>query len=194
MHDWLCRSTWSVTVVEIQFISIFSSRKNVHLKFCYNKKKKFCYQVLNLVAKVCYHPKKWISRPAPPSRPVLRVLLWQPPLRQVVPDAIQPPSLWSSSPSFPRHLHPHHSLPYALGFSSRNMPIPLQPTLLHFLGYANITKEHTYALLKIMPSSWEAGVIGKTLTHIFKRQNIHMYLWCCTCRSMLKRTHQELNI
>ena len=58
-----------------------------------------------------------------------------PPLRQVVPDAIQPPPLWSSSPSFPRHLHPHHSLPYVFVFSSRNMPIPLQPTLLHFVGY-----------------------------------------------------------
>ena len=76
-----------------------------------------------------------VSYETPPSRPVLRVLLWQTPLRQVVPDAIQPPPLWSSSPSFPRHLHHHHSLPYAFVFSSRNMPIPLQPTLLHFLGY-----------------------------------------------------------
>ena len=76
-----------------------------------------------------------VSYETPPSRPVLRVLLGQPPLRQVVPDAIQPPPLWSSSPSFPRHLHPHHSLPYVFVFSSRNMPIPLQPTLLHFLGY-----------------------------------------------------------
>ena len=49
-----------------------------------------------------------VSCETPPSRPVLRILLWQPPLRQVVPDAIQPPPLWSSSPSFPRHRHPHH--------------------------------------------------------------------------------------
>ena len=78
-----------------------------------------------------------VSCETPPSRPVMRVLPWQPPLRQVVPDAIQPPPVWYSSPSFPRHLHPHHSLAYVviirLLFS--NMPIPLQPTLLHFLGY-----------------------------------------------------------
>ena len=29
---------------------------------------------------------------------------------QVVPDVIQPHPLWSSSPSFPRHFHPHISL------------------------------------------------------------------------------------
>ena len=42
---------------------------------------------------------------------------------------------WSSSPSFPRHLHRHHSLAYVFVFSSQYMPIPLQPTFLHFLGY-----------------------------------------------------------
>ena len=68
-----------------------------------------------------------VSCETPPSRLVLRVLLWQ--------TLLQPPPLWSSYPSFPRHLHPHHSLPYVFVFSSRNMPIPLQPTLLHFLGY-----------------------------------------------------------
>ena len=66
-----------------------------------------------------------VSCETPPSRPVLRVLLRQPPLRQVVPDVIHPPPLWSSSPSFPRHLHPQYSLPYVFVFSSRNMPIPL---------------------------------------------------------------------
>ena len=43
--------------------------------------------------------------------------------------------LWSSSPSFPRHLHRHHSLAYVFVFSSQYVPIPLQPTFLHFLGY-----------------------------------------------------------
>ena len=69
------------------------------------------------------------------SRPVLRVLPCKFSLPQVVPDAIQPLPLWSSSPSFSRDLHPHHSLAYAFVFSSQYMPIPLQPTLLHFLGY-----------------------------------------------------------
>ena len=58
-----------------------------------------------------------VSCETPPSRPVLRVLLRQPPLRQIVPDVIHPPPLWSSSPSFPRHLHPQYSLPYVFVFS-----------------------------------------------------------------------------
>ena len=70
----------------------------------------------------------------PPYNPILRFLPWQFSLRQGVPDVIQPPPLWSSSPSFPRHLHHHHSLVYVF-FSSHHMPIPLQPTFLHFLGY-----------------------------------------------------------
>ena len=69
----------------------------------------------------------------PPSGPVLRVIPWQFSIWQVVPDVIQPPPLWSSSPSFPRHLH--HSLAYVFVFSSQYTPIPLQRTLLHFLGY-----------------------------------------------------------
>ena len=52
-------------------------------------------------------------------------------LRQVVPDVIQPPPLWSSPPSFLRNLHPHHSLAYVFVFSSQYVPIPLQPTFLH---------------------------------------------------------------
>ena len=40
-----------------------------------------------------------------------------------------------SSPSFPRHLHRHHSLAYVFVFSSQYMHIPLQPTFLYFLGY-----------------------------------------------------------
>ena len=50
-------------------------------------------------------------------------------LRQVVFDVIQPPLLWSSSPSFPRHLHHHHSLAHIFVFSSQYLPIPLQPIL-----------------------------------------------------------------
>ena len=55
-------------------------------------------------------------------------------LRHVVPDVFQPPQLRSSSPSFPRHLHHHHSLAYVFFLSSQYIPIPLQPTFLHFLG------------------------------------------------------------
>ena len=67
-----------------------------------------------------------VSYETPPFSSVLRVLPGQFPLRQVVPDAIQPPPLWSSSPSFPRHLHRHHSLAYVFVFSSQYVPIPLQ--------------------------------------------------------------------
>ena len=56
-------------------------------------------------------------------------------LRQVVPGVVQPPPLRSSSLSFPRHLRHHHSLPYVFVFYSQYMPIPLQSTFLHFLGY-----------------------------------------------------------
>ena len=48
--------------------------------------------------------------------PVLRFLPWQFSLWQVVLDVIQPPLLRSSSPSFPRHLHHHHSLAYVSNF------------------------------------------------------------------------------
>ena len=50
-----------------------------------------------------------VSYETSPSGSVLSVLPGQFSLGQVVPDAIQPPPLWSSSPSFPRHLHRHHS-------------------------------------------------------------------------------------
>ena len=76
-----------------------------------------------------------VSYETPPSSSVLSVLPGQFSLGQVVPDAIQPPPLWSSSPSFPRHLHRHHSLAYVFVFSSQYVPIPLQPTFLYFLGY-----------------------------------------------------------
>ena len=56
-------------------------------------------------------------------------------LRQVVPDAIQPSLLWSSSTFFPRHFHRHHSLAYVFVFSSQYMPILCQRTFLHFLVY-----------------------------------------------------------
>ena len=56
-------------------------------------------------------------------------------LRPIVSDAIQPPPLWSSSPSFPWPLRHHHSLAYVFVFSSQYMPIHLQSTFLHFLGY-----------------------------------------------------------
>ena len=69
-----------------------------------------------------------VSYETPPSSSVLSVLPGQFFLGQVVPDAIQPPPLWSSSPSFPRHLHRHHSLAYVFVFSSQYVPIPLQPT------------------------------------------------------------------
>ena len=76
-----------------------------------------------------------VSYETPPFSPVFHFLPWQFSLRQVVPGAIQPPPLCSASPSFPRHLHPHHSLPYVFVFSSQYMPISLQPTFLHLLGY-----------------------------------------------------------
>ena len=76
-----------------------------------------------------------VSYETPPSSSVLSVLPGQFSLGQVVPDAIQPPPLWSSSPSFPRHLHHHHCLAYVFVFSSQYVPIPLQPTFLYFLGY-----------------------------------------------------------
>ena len=53
-----------------------------------------------------------------PSSPVLCVLPGQFSLRQAVHDTIQPPPIWSSSPSIPRHLHPHHSLAYIFVLSS----------------------------------------------------------------------------
>ena len=76
-----------------------------------------------------------VSYDTPPFSSVLRVLPGQFSLRQVVPDTIQPPPLWSSSPSIPRHLHHHHSLAHMFFFSSQYTPISLQPTFLHFLRY-----------------------------------------------------------
>ena len=76
-----------------------------------------------------------VSYETPPFSPVLRVLPLQFSLRQIVPDAIHPPPLWTSSPSFSRHLNRHHSLAYVFVFSSQYMPIPLQPIFLHFRGY-----------------------------------------------------------
>ena len=73
---------------------------------------------------------------------------WQFSLRQVVPEVIEPPPLRSSSPSFPRRLHHHHSLANVFVFSSqkslyhRNLlsctfldisPIFLVPLILSFL-------------------------------------------------------------
>ena len=64
-----------------------------------------------------------VSYETPPLNSVLRFLPWQFSLRQSIPDVIQPPPLWSSSPSFPRHLHPHHSLAYVFVFPSQYMPM-----------------------------------------------------------------------
>ena len=44
---------------------------------------------------------------------------WQFCLRQVIPDVIHPPPLRSSSPSFPRHLHDHHSFAHIFFFASQ---------------------------------------------------------------------------
>ena len=76
-----------------------------------------------------------VSYETPPFNPVLRVLPGQFSLRQVFPYAIQPPPLWSSFPSFSRHLHRHQYLAYVFVFSSQYITIPLQPTFLNFLGY-----------------------------------------------------------
>ena len=38
-------------------------------------------------------------------------------------------------------LHPHHSLAYVFVFSSQCMPIPLQPTFLHFLAYTFVVPQ-----------------------------------------------------
>ena len=64
-----------------------------------------------------------VSYETHPSSSVLSVLPGQFSLGQVVPDAIRPPPLWSSSPSFPRHLHRHHSLAYVFVFSSQYSPV-----------------------------------------------------------------------
>ena len=64
-----------------------------------------------------------VSYQTPPFNPVLHYCSRQCSLRQVVPDVIQPPPLWSSSPSFPRYLHHHHSPAYVFFFSSQYMPI-----------------------------------------------------------------------
>ena len=64
-----------------------------------------------------------MSYEMPPFSLVLRVLPGQFSLRQVIPDAIQPPLLWSSSPSIPRHRHRYHSLAYVFVFSSQYVPI-----------------------------------------------------------------------
>ena len=58
-----------------------------------------------------------VSYETPPFSPVFSFFPWQFSLRQVVLDVIQPPPLWSSSLSFPRHLHHHHSLAYVFFFS-----------------------------------------------------------------------------
>ena len=74
-----------------------------------------------------------VSYETPPCNPVLCVPSAQFSLRQVVPDAIQPPPLWSSSSSIPRYLHRHHSLAYVFVFSSQYMPIHLNPLSCTFL-------------------------------------------------------------
>ena len=61
--------------------------------------------------------------------PVMRFLPWQSSLRQVVLNVIQSPPLRSSSPSFSRHIHHHHSLAYVFLFSSQYMPVPLHNRL-----------------------------------------------------------------
>ena len=58
---------------------------------------------------------------------------WQFSLRQVIPDAIQTPPPRPSSSYFPWHLH--HCFDHIFFFSSQYMPIPPQPTSLHYLGY-----------------------------------------------------------
>ena len=84
----------------------------------------------------------------PPFSPGLGVLPGQLSLRQVVSDAIQPPPLWYSSPSIPRHLHRHQSIAYVFVFSSQYMPIPLLPTFVHFLGYlSNLRCPSNYFIL-----------------------------------------------
>ena len=79
----------------------------------------------------------FLMRSTPPLNPVLRVLPCQFSLRQVVPDALQPPSLWSSSPSFSRYLHRHHSLAYVFVFSSQYMPTVLLYPLIFLLEPKN---------------------------------------------------------
>ena len=75
------------------------------------------------------------ARLVPLSALLLLLLSLQFSVRQVVPDAPQSPPHRSSSPSFPRHVHPHHYLAHILFFSSQYRPTPLQLTFLHFLGY-----------------------------------------------------------
>ena len=69
----------------------------------------------------------------PPLNSVLRLLPWQSTLQQVVPGVIQPHSLWSTSPSFPRNLHRHDSLAHTFVVSFQYMPIPLHPAFLYFV-------------------------------------------------------------
>ena len=88
-----------------------------------------------------------MSYETPPSSSVLSVLPGQFSLGQVVPDAIQPPPLWSSSPSFPRHLHRHHSLAYVFVFITKcNVGCTLNGHLINHIMY-------TDDLVLISPSS-----------------------------------------
>ena len=115
----------SVTVIECTIVPV---RRNIFNKKNPTRVSSSFHHLFPLLCGVD------VSYETPPFSPVLRVLPWQFSVWQVVPDAIQPPPLWSSSPSFLRHLHRHHSLAYLFVFSSQYMPIPLQPTFGHYLG------------------------------------------------------------
>ena len=97
-----------------------------------------------------------VSYETPPFRPVLRVLPCQFSLLQVVPGAIQPPPLWSSSPSFPWYLHRHHSLAYVFVFFSQYMTCPYHFNLLSctFLDISPTFVVHLFVPTGVVKLKW----------------------------------------
>ena len=110
---------------------------------------------------------------SPPLNPVLRFLAWRFSLRHVFPNAMQTPSF-----SFPRHLH--HCFAHMF-FSSRYMPIPLQPTFLHYLGYFS----HLRCLSNsFIPNSVQLGNSTQPSQHPHFFRHIQLLLLCflhCPC-------------
>ena len=97
----------------------------------------------------------------------LRFLPWQFSLRQVVLDVIQPPPLWSSPPSFPRHLHRHHSVAHIFFFSFQYIPLPLQPTFQHFLGYFSHLRCPSNSIIPNSVQVGDSSLLSSILTSSF---------------------------
>ena len=121
--------SWKTPTIGPQFNYIWTPQwEDTHPQKCYKRRHCLAKDVHSLL--LLPHPLPLlrgvdVSYETPPLNSVFRFLSCQFSLRQVFLDVIQLSPLWSSSP-FPRHLYHHHSL---------DMPIPLQPTFLHFRGY-----------------------------------------------------------